>query len=258
MKTIRGGMGLGDALYVQAVARHLVAGGARYRVATAWPDVFRPLGDRVECVPFRKNDIDVLAHYARRKNYPTDQFVDVCLQAGIREPAALRLDWSIGDRDLVEQLQAHGRPIVLVQMPRAPMGRTDGFGHELLPDCRAIQRAIDRLRGRVLLVQVGSGRPLFKFRGIDVDLADQTTVPQLLDVAAACDGVLGYVSFVLPLAESLGKPALLVWSRRGLKSSTGYIRQITPAKVIHRKDLVSVVLDGLDDDVEGAANAFLR
>lgn len=257
MKTIRGGMGLGDAVYVHAVARHLAARGERITVATAWPDVFRCLP--VDCVMFRKDRIDILAHYARRKHTRRTQFEDVCDEAGV-SGVELRLDWQCTDPTVVEWLkrQAGDRPIVLVQLPRAPMGRKDGFGAELLPDCKRIQAAIDALQGRVLLVQVGSGEPLFRFRRIDVDLANQTSVCQLLDVAQACDGVLGYVSFILPIAEAFGKRGLMVWSRRGLKAPQAYVRQITPQKVIHRKDLVTWVRDGQTDPVEEAADDFLR
>lgn len=256
MKTIRGGKGLGDALYVQAIARHLVNQGQTIRAATVWPDVFRPLG--IPCIDFTRQGIDVLAHYSLRKGQPTDQFTDCCIQAGIREPVELKLDWKVEDNRLTDRLLSHGMPIVLVQLPRAPMGRKDGFGAELLPDCNQIQRAINRLRGRALLVQVGSGAPLFRFAGIDVDLANETTVSQLLDVASVSYGAVGYVSFTLPLCESLGKKVLLVWSRNGLKSRVGYVRQITPAKVVHRKDLVVSVNDGHGDDIEGAVDVFLR
>lgn len=256
MKTIRGGMGLGDALYVQAVARHLVRQGQAIRAATAWPDVFRPLG--IECIPFTRQGAQIVAHYSMRKGYPTGQFEDCCIQAGIRVPVELKLDWKVEDSALAERLISHGRPIVLVQLPRNPMGRTDGFGAELLPDCSRIQSAIDALRGRALLVQVGAGRPLFRFTGIDVDLANETTVAQLLDVASVSFGAIGYVSFMLPLCESLEKRALLVWSRKGLKSQTPYVRQITPAKVVHRKDLVVSVNDGAGDDIDAAVESFLR
>jgi hypothetical protein len=260
MKTIRGGMGLGDAMYVQAVARHITQRVPdRLRIATAWPDVFRPLGERVECIPFTRLGVDILAHYSRRKGLPgTTQFEDVCAEAKLGKTAELKIDWAVTDWPLVARLKQHGKPIVLVQSARLPMGRTDGFGAELLPDCRAIQRAIDTLHGRVLLVQVGAGPVLYRFRGIDVDLVNETTVAQLLDVASACDGVLGYVSFILPVAESMNKPGLFVWSRNGLKSRVGYVRQITPQKVIHRKDLMRVVKDGFDDPVEAKADAFLR
>jgi hypothetical protein len=257
MKTMRGGMGLGDAVYVAAVARHLAARGERTAVATAWPDVFRRLP--VDVVPFRKDRIDILAHYARRKHSRRTQFEDVCDEAGV-QGVDLRLDWQCTDASLVARLkrEACDRPIALVQLPRAPMGRKDGFGAELLPDCKRIQTAIDMLQGRAMVVQVGAGEALYRFRRIDVDLANETSVCQLLDVAQACDGVLGYVSFILPIAEAFGKRGLMVWSRRGLRASHAYVRQITPQKIIHRKDLISWVFDGQDDDIEGATDVFLR
>lgn len=234
MKSIRAGMGLGDAIYLQAAVRHL-AKKERMRVCTSWPDVFRPLSGSIELAPFTRNGIDRLCHYTTRKGVTgTTQFQDMCITAGIQEPVELKIDWEVTDKPLTDRLLSHGKPVILVQLPRAPMGRTDGFGHELLPDCRAIQRVIDRLSVEFLIVQVGSGKSLFKFSGIDVDLADKTTVCQLLDVASIASGLIGYVSFFVPLAESLSKPALLVWSKLQTKANTAFIRQITPQKVLHR------------------------
>lgn len=255
MKSIRGGMGLGDALYVQAVARHIVKRGERLKVHTAWPDVFRPLGSMVETAPFTRAGIQYLAHYSLRKGVVgTTQFQDCCIQAGIRDPVELKLDWQRTSDALTGRLLSYGKPIVCVQLPRAPMGRTDGFGKELLPDCRVIQRAIDALKGRALLVQIGSGKPVFEFSGIDVDLSNRTTVCELLDVATVAHGFLGYVSFLVPLAESLDKPALLVWSRKGTKASHEYVRRITPQKVLH-KPTSRHVFD--DEDIGKALDAFL-
>ena len=252
MKAIRGGAGLGDALYTQAVARHLVLKGERLRVHTYWPDVFRYLP--VETAPFTRAGIDILAHYSLRKGVVgTDQFQDVCITAGIREPVELRLDWT-ATSDLPKRMLDHGKPIVCVQLPRAPMGRTDGFGKELLPDCRVIQRLIDGLQGRALVVQIGSGTPLFQFKGIDVDLANKTTVCELIDLATVTHGFLGYVSFIVPLAESLDKKALLVWSRKGTKAGHEYVRRITPQKILH-KPSSRYVFD--DEAIDGALDEFL-
>jgi hypothetical protein len=254
VKLIRGGAGLGDALYLQAVVRHLTAKGQRLTVSTSWPDVFRPLG--VPTVPFTRAGIDILAHYSKRKNHRTKQFEDVCIQAGIEDPVELAIDWPTPDSDLVNRLRADGRPIVCVQLPRSPMGRTDGFGAELLPDCRVIQQAINALTGHALIVQIGAGSALFRFRGIDIDLANETTVSELLDVASIASGFLGYVSFVVPLAESFRKPALLVWSRRGLKSPQGYIRQITPQKILHRETSMHVIDDWRPDELLATEERF--
>jgi hypothetical protein len=258
VRTIRGGKGIGDALYVQSVARYFVARGERLTVCTSWPDVFRPLGTAVAFEPFRRDRIDILAHYSLRKGQPTRQWQDVCIQAGVREPVELRLDWrpssDLGDR---VRRMAMGRPIVAVQLPRVPMARRDAFGAELLPDCRTLQRLIDALKGRALIVQIGAGRPLFTFRGIEVDLANLTTVCELFDVAREVDAFLGYVSFVVPLAESLDKRALLVWSRAGLKAAPLYVRQITPAKILEKPTSRFVFDDASDRQLSDAANELL-
>lgn len=258
VKSIRGGRGLGDSIYVQAVARHLIkTKGERLRVCADYPDVFRPLGDMVEVVPHRRTNIDYLAHYSARKYLPTKQFVDCCQASGIMEPVELRLDWTPTSR-IGEQLKEAGRLIVCVQLPRTPMNRTDGFGAELLPDCRVIQRMIDALRERALLVQIGAGQALYRFKGIDVDLANRTTVAEMIDVAHAADGFLGYVSFLVPLAESLDKPGMFVWSQRGLKSGTQYVRQIRPEKVLFKASSRHVVDNWSNERIDEAINAFLR
>lgn len=244
MKTIRGGMGIGDAIYVHAVARFLVAQGVQLKVATAWPDVYRFLP--VECVPFRRDRIDILAHYSARKPQPTRQWQDVCITARVPTDTELAIEWrATGDIGEQVRRQAGGLPVIAVQMPRAPMGRTDGFGRELLPDCTAIQRLIDAARGRAFLVQIGAGKQVHRFDGIDLDLANRTTVPELFDLAQAVDGFLGYVSFVVPLAEVMNKRALLVWSARGLKAPLSYVRQITPQKVLE-KSTSRWVMDNAD------------
>lgn len=258
MKTLRGGSGLGDAVYAQAVARHLVRKGERIAVRTSWPDVFKPLGDAVRIEPFSRLPVAYLAHYSMRKRFTeTDQFEDVCIQAGIREPVELRLDWKPTNHALIDGLRKPGKPIVCVQLPRSPMGRTDGFGGELLPNCAVIQRMIDSLKGRALIVQIGSGRPLFNFTGVDIDLANKTTVADLIDVASAADGFLGYVSFIVPLAESLGKPAMLVWSSRGLASQVTFIKTVTPSKVLHKPSSLHVVDNWPQAKIDEAMHEFL-
>ncbi len=246
LKSIRCGRGLGDSLYLQSVVRHLVARDGRpMRVLSDYPDVFLPLRDAVEVAPFGRV-VDITAHYVMRKGIAgTTQFEDCCIRAGIEGPAELRLDWTPQNPGLIDKVRAGGRPVLVVQLPRSPMGRVDGFGKYLLPDCRAIQRLIDSLRPRHKVVQIGAGSPLFRFEGIDLDLANRTTVAEMIDVASAADMCLGYVSFLVPLAESLGKPALFVWSRRGLRDPLPFIRQITPAKVLHKPSSSFV----MDDEV---------
>jgi hypothetical protein len=249
--SIRGGSGLGDALYLQAVVRQLVKDGEQVEVCSDWREVFSQLPVKVS--PFRRDRINRLAHYSAKKGLVgTTQFDDVCSTAGVK--AELKLDWKPTSK-VGEQLKEDGRPIVCVQLPRNPMGRTDGFGAELLPDCKAIQTAIDALRWRALIVQVGAGKSLHNFTGIDVDLSNRTTVSELIDVAQAADAFVGYVSFIVPLAECLDKPALLVWSRRGLKAGD-YVRRITPQKILHKPSSKWVMDDDTNETIASAANAL--
>jgi hypothetical protein len=259
MKRIRGGSGLGDALYVQAVARHIVMRGEHLEVCTAWPDVFKPLSGKISIAPFSRQNIDYLAHYSQRKMLTeTNQFQDCCNAAGIQEPVDFKLDWKLEGKVLQARVREAGKPIVVVQMPRAPMGRTDGFCSEILPDCKRIQRAIDLIGANVTIVQVGSGIPLFAFRGIDFDLSNRTTISQLLDIASIASGFLGYVSCAVPMAESFSRPGLFVWSRRGLNSGAPYARAITPKKILHRPSSRYVIDDCTDQELADATESFLR
>ena len=231
---------MGDGLYLQGVARHLVEKGYKLEVCSSYPDLFRPLGDAVKVTAFRRN-ADICAHYTMRKAQPTNQWQDCCIQAGIKESVEFRLDWKATTR-LVES----DKPIVCVLLPRIPMDRVDGFARELLPDRKAMQRMIDALRGKVTLVRIGSGVPLYEYDGIDIDLANRTSVSELIDVASQANGFLGYCSFVVPLAESLNKPAVFLWARQGLKSKTPFIRQITPTKILSKESSTYA----FDDDPE--------
>lgn len=259
MKKIRAGRGIGDSLYLQAVVRHLVKrDGEPLKVCSDWPDIFRPLGNMAKVVPFTRVGIDILAHYSLRKQRKdTRQFQDCCIQAGISEPVDLKLDWQTINHGLRDSLPKD-KPIIVVQMPRNPMGRTDGFGAELLPDCNVIQTAINHLKGRATIVQIGAGAPLFKFKGIDLDLANKTSVCDLLDVASVADGFLGYCSFVVPLAESLDKRGLYIWSRDGLNAREPYINAITPQKILEKPISNYLIDDCQDDEIRQAAEILLR
>jgi hypothetical protein len=143
---VRSGKGLGDSLYLQSVVRHLVENGRTdLEVCTSWPDVFLPLKDKIHVSPFRRDCMDASYHYISRKRIPdTDQFTDCCIAAGIKDKIDLRLDWTPINRKLIDNLRAVGKPIVLVQLPRDPMGRPDKFGDDLCPTARRSRRRSTR------------------------------------------------------------------------------------------------------------------
>lgn len=252
--SIRAGSGLGDSLYLQSIVRHLVEEGYHVEACTDWPDLFRPLRDRITVSPFRRHPADRIAHYVQGKNNPrTTQFEDMCIRAEVPRNIDLRLDWTIVNEVLARKIGKE-KPVVAVQLPRRPMDRKDGFGAELLPNCAVLQAAIDIIKPHARIVQIGSGDAIHHFSGIDIDMSNRTSVSDLIDIASVVDGFLGYVSFFVPLAESLGKPALFVWSRRGLQSTTEFISAITPKKILHAVSSRAVVDD---EELAGAVHEFL-
>jgi len=253
---IRCGKGLGDALYLQSVVRHLVEQGIELDVCCDWNDVFIPLKDKITISRFTRDNINIVAHYSLRKAYESKQFDDCCIQAGIKEKVDLRLDWKIQDKRFVKTLNRN-KPIALILIYRNPMDRADGFAKDLLPDFEVMQSIINRLKQKYTLVLCGSGASLEHYQCIDIDLSNKTSVSQLIDVASVSDMLFGYCSFFVPLAESLNKKALFVWSRAGLKSDNIYIKRITPEKILY-KPTSSYVIDNWDNKrIDEVVSEFL-
>lgn len=253
MKRIRGGSGLGDALYVRPIAEYFIRQGEKVTVCSDYADVFAGSGAIVE--QFGRTNISVLAHYTQGKSDPsTTQWQDVCRSAGVTVP--LQFDWAVKNQKLVDDLRAkaEGRPIMVVHGGRAPMGRTDGFGAELLPDRRAFDAVLSELRD-CYLVRIGKGTQLYQLP-VNIDLNGGTSVTDLLDVASICDGMAAQCSFAVPLAEVFDKPLLAIWSARGLCASHAYVKTITPQKILSKPTSRFVMDDWSDEKIQGAAHAF--
>jgi len=247
MKRIRCGSGLGDSLYLQSVVRHLCKT-ETLEVCSDYPEIFKNLP--VIISPFSRENIDILAVYTTRKNkIGTTQFEDCCISAGIKEPVELKLDWNNAEIGA-------DKPVICVEMVRAPMGRDDGFGDELLPDFEVLQYALDCIDGYKILV--GKGEPLYNFTGIDLDLTQQTSVSDLLDIASVADGFFGYPSYFIPLSESFSKPSLFIWSQKGLRSNNNFIRQVRPKKLLHKKT-GKYFIDSCDkSEIKGMVDGLYR
>lgn len=245
MKRIRGGSGLGDSLYVRPVAEYFVRAGEQVTVMSDYADVFINSGVTVQ--PFRRDTCNVVAHYTRGKDNPnTTQWTDVCTSAGVGD-LALSFAWAVRNQALMGKLTARaaGRPIIMVNGGRPPMGRADGYAAEMLP----AQRAFDAVLGALsdcFIVEVGKGNENYPLKA-DYNLSDRTAVSDLLDIATIARALVGQCSFMIPLAECFDKPLLAVWSVRGLVSSTPYIRQCTPCKLLS-KPTSSYVMDDISDE----------
>lgn len=254
MKRIRGGRGLGDALYVRPVVEHFVRSGEQVTVCSDYADVF--IGSGAEVARFSRTGCDVVAHYTHGKaKLDTNQWQDVCALAGVGE-LALSFRWEVQHQALVSDIKAmaRGRPIVMVNGGRPPMDRADGYGFEMLPRREAFDAVLAALDG-CFTVEVGKGTELYPLTA-DVDLSGLTSPADLLDIASVASGLVGQCSFMIPLAEALDKPLLVVWAAKGLTSATEFIRQCTPQKILSKPSSRWVMDDWAIERIQEAARAF--
>jgi hypothetical protein len=252
----RSGSGLGDSLYLRPVVDHLIRRGERVTALSDYPDVFLGSGATVE--PFRRHHFDLVAHYVGGKTRPnTTIWQDVCIEARLSD-VEFAFAWKVRNRERVDEIRtrAAGRPMIIVHGGREPMGRTDGFGREMLPERRGFVAALEALDG-CFTVRVGKGAEIYSLP-VDLDLSNQTGVADMLDLARKCDGVVAQCSFALPLAECFDKPFLGIWAARGLASSNPFIRTVTPQKMLSKPATSRHIADDWPEaDIAAAVRAHM-
>ncbi len=252
---VRGGSGLGDGIYVRAVCEHLAQMYESVTACSDYPELFDGTG--IGTAPFSRQNIDRLAHYSARKTVAgTTQWDDVCDAAQIpRIP--LRIAHQVQNRAMIDRLRifADGKPMILVHGGRVPMGRTDGFGKELLPSAEAFGAVLEALHD-CFLIQIGNAEQVYAL-DFDITLNGSTTVTDLLDLGLACDGAVGQCSYIVPLAEVFDKPLLAVWAARGMQAGVHpYVQAIKPAKILCKPTSLHVVDDWTPEKIRGVACGF--
>lgn len=257
MKRIRGGSGLGDAIYMRPIVEHFRKLGEDVEVCSCHPDVFAGTGAQVSA--FRRDRIDILAHYTSGKaREDTNQWQDICASAG-QDGLSLTFAWSVRNQALVDDIKAKaaGQKIVLIHGGRAPMARTDGFGRELLPKRAAFETAL-RALSHCFTVRVGKGSEEYRLPA-DLDLASRTSVTDLFDLAWTCDAIVAQCSFMIPLAECFDKPLLAIWAAHGMQYNMHpYIRQITPAKVLSKPTSRFAIDEWSPEQIAEVAHIFIE
>jgi len=274
---IRSGSGFGDSIYLQSIVKFLADAKMKLEVPSYFKELIDEIG--VRSAPKSKKNIDIIAHYVQRKGHAgTTQFDDMCWSAGKSQAVLdhgvqlvdaeghallnMKLIWAIKNRSLVNDILAKsaGRKIIFLGMPRPPMDRTDGFAGELSPDWRQGQKVLDSVdRSKYYIIQMGKGAKLFEFKGLDLDLTNQTSVSDVLDVGSISSAFIGMgCSYIIPLSESRDKMALTVWSGRGLRSKEPFVSRITPTKIFHEKTSMAIIDDRVEKDRHVMEEFFSR
>lgn len=257
MKYVRGGSGLGDSIYLRPIVEYFVKKGDSVTALSNYPDVFIGSGANVE--PFRRDRVNVVAHYTSGKSdTTTTQFQDMC-NCAKTPPLAMSFNWKTKNKKLLARLneQAMGRKMIVAHGGRAPMGRTDGFGIELLPNESAFDLVLSELKDCFIVTIGGNDGKKYDLSS-ELDLTGQTSVSDMLDIIKASDGVVAQCSFAIPMAECLGVPFLGIWAERGMRSAQGYIKTITPKKVLSKASSRFVVDDWDADRIREEVAKFYQ
>lgn len=253
---IRGGSGLGDAIYVRVVAEWYISRGYPVTACCNWPDLFIGSGCHVE--GFSRSNIDCCAHYTQGKRMPhTTQWQDVCRMAGVPMDLPFRFEWKVQNKPRVHRAlkAAHGRKLILVQGGKVPMARRDGFGKELLPEKEAFDEVLSHFTD-CFLVQIGTGQLVYRPAHIEHAYTD-TTIAELVDLFRVCDGVICQPGFAVPAAEVFDKPVFAVFAEQGLKCNNDFLNAITPKKLLSNPTREVHAVDTWDvGEIKDAANAF--
>ena len=222
---------------------------------TDYPEIF--IGSGATTSPFTRAGGPRVAHYtATMGDQTVTQYQAMLNRAEIRELVPLRFVWRIQNQRLIDGLleKAAGRPLIVVHGGRTPMQRTDSFSVDLMPKAAGFNAALAAL-GDCYRVRVGNARHMYSLP-VDLDLGASTSVTDLLDIGWACAGVVAQCSFAVPLAEAFDKPLLGIWAANGLRSEVGYIRTITPRKILTKPTSRYVIDDWPAGKIMEVARAF--
>lgn len=252
MIKLNGPKGLGDAIYLRALALHLLDRGETIDVRTRWPQVFADLpvttrpADNID-------DYDELKHMTACLycNVPQirmlDKFRLACLQAGFDEAVELRMGWTIKNAVLIETVktQAAGRPLMLYQ----PLKLSRGAEQEALRPRRQAYSGYVNSRTDCFRVKTGHPNHVQMDPALDceMDLIGKASISDVFDVAAASDAIFAEDSYLSILAQALDKPLVCMFSRRALDSRNARLCNSGPARMFTKPRFATAIYD--DDGV---------
>jgi hypothetical protein len=207
----------------------------------------------------QKYPVSKISYCGRKYKDHTSQFEDVCIAAGVPTDIPYQLNWTVKNEKLVAGIRKSarrkgGKPVCLVVNPHKPFGRVDNWGKEITINAEVINGIIREYRKDYYFVSVCK-TPIAKLEHIDQNMCGKTTVSDLIDIASISQCIVAQIGFALPLAESLEKPALIIFSKKGITCGSAFLEAITPKKVIHKKQLIKSIID---DESQEEINKIFR
>lgn len=264
--TVRSGSGIGDNIYLHSIVRHLAIQNPEkiYSVRTKYPDLFRCLPGNVKTEEFSKVACAVVAHYSNRKNIKqTDQYQDMLINAGLSIDLPMTTDWRIQNQSFIDHIvnEANGRPIILTQPIRLPMGRDDQFGLEIMPNASKYDHGLKMLKRElnayVIMIGTSHARNIIP-SSVDLDLLNKTRIHTIMDLGKIAFMTYGQCSQMIPLGEIYNNPVMVGWGHNVTRSKDVYVRTILPEKILHGEKSSYFYDDWSDEKIENKMKDFVR
>ena len=234
--------GLGDSIYIYPVLKEYLKkyDSRDITIMTNYPEIFQDLG--VKTIRHTKDWASHKISYCPRKyDTSTTQFQDVLMASRLPTDIKLNIPWKVKEPDYINKLyQKMKIPFnyLVVAAPYVPFGRCDGFGKELTIKYQYLDDILRQLKKDYFVIQVGSEDSVYQLKNIDLNLCRKTTITQLMDLTSQASFVVGQVGHMIPIAEALNIPGMIVFSKNGLDCPNKFISSITPQKIIHKKNLL--------------------
>lgn len=237
--------GLGDALYVRAIALYLQRF-AEVRVRSLWPEVFSDMRIAVEMannrewIEGRTTEVrHVVAgyHWRIRSLLAISHFSLACAVAGFEDdPIKLDLQWrSAASSDLLARIRnaAAGRPVLVYQSVKRCY---DAEQRDLHPRREAFNRLLQHHAPTHFRVRLGHANSVDNDPEAprELDLFGETSVREALNVVSAADLVLAASpSYMTIAAEGMNRKLIALFSARARTSRFIRAQNWTPERALH-------------------------
>lgn len=213
-------LGIGDCVYAYPIIKHFTQT-REVKILTPYPEIFQSL--EVECSTDLNQHFDSMPSYIQGRHSKKSQYEDML--DSVKLPfIPFMFGWNSGFSDefrrkylkeIVARLSMDGKGICIVKEPcLANMHQKNG-DTSIVPDLQEFQDWIDKNSNRFMYISVGKGETfIHRLQGIDMDLNDQISIPDLVTLCGMAQGIATQVGHLVPIAQGLNRPLKIFYPKQ--------------------------------------------
>jgi hypothetical protein len=147
--------------------------------------------------------------------------------------------------------QKKDKKLLLFSAAHRPFGRDDGRGDTMIPNWSKFNCLLDYAKANdYYIVQIGRGEVMHKYRQVDYDITNNTSISDIMNLGMVADLGIGQCGFMVPLMEGFKKPYYIILAQKGVDAKHDFfISCLTLEKLFARKDVpCGGAMDSWEDD----------